>query len=289
MDNLYFAPRVQIYPPEYSMSWDDEDFEVPSAAKEKPVLDSWDDEFAEQDNDEPVLESWDDDETEKKPKPAAAKPKPAAPSKKKTDPSKKVLLEIDTLDEKTRKELLKKAEVESDLNNAADLFGGLGVAEEHPRARAERERQQLEALSKPAALTKDTPIESHPLFQNLETKKDYQNLRKALATAITSTSSNSLLNYSGGLAIDLIRDISKPMAIENIRQTVATLNVLIKEKEREERQARLARVKGGTATGGAGKKKAKAARANLGGAFKKDNDIDMGNSNFDDFGDDDFM
>lgn len=282
-------PRVQIYPPEYSMSWDDEDFEVPSAAKEKPVLDSWDDEFAEQDNDEPVLESWDDDETEKKPKPAAAKPKPAAPSKKKTDPSKKVLLEIDTLDEKTRKELLKKAEVESDLNNAADLFGGLGVAEEHPRARAERERQQLEALSKPAALTKDTPIESHPLFQNLETKKDYQNLRKALATAITSTSSNSLLNYSGGLAIDLIRDISKPMAIENIRQTVATLNVLIKEKEREERQARLARVKGGTATGGAGKKKAKAARANLGGAFKKDNDIDMGNSNFDDFGDDDFM
>ena len=271
------------------MSWDDEDFEVPSAAKEKPVLDSWDDEFAEQDHDEPVLESWDDDETEKKPKPAAAKPKPAAPSKKKTNPSKKVLLEIDTLDEKTRKELLKKAEVESDLNNAADLFGGLGVAEEHPRARAERERQQLEALSKPAALTKDTPIESHPLFQNLETKKDYQNLRKALATAITSTSSNSLLNYSGGLAIDLIRDISKPMAIENIRQTVATLNVLIKEKEREERQARLARVKGGTATGGAGKKKAKAARANLGGAFKKDNDIDMGNSNFDDFGDDDFM
>lgn len=289
MDNLYFAPRVQIYPPEYSMSWDDEDFEVPSAAKEKPVLDSWDDEFAEQDNDEPVLESWDDDESEKKPKPAAAKPKPAAPSKKKIDPSKKVLLEIDTLDEKTRKELLKQAEVESDLNNAADLFGGLGVAEEHPRARAERERQQLEALSKPAALTKDTPIESHPLFQNLETKKDYQNLRKALATAITSTSSNSLLNYSGGLAIDLIRDISKPMAIENIRQTVATLNVLIKEKEREERQARLARVKGGTATGGAGKKKAKAARANLGGAFKKDNDIDMGNSNFDDFGDDDFM
>ncbi|KAL2708955.1 Eukaryotic translation initiation factor 3 subunit J [Kluyveromyces marxianus] len=271
------------------MSWDDEDFEVPSAAKEKPVLDSWDDEFAEQDNDEPVLESWDDDESEKKPKSAAAKPKPAAPSKKKIDPSKKVLLEIDTLDEKTRKELLKQAEVESDLNNAADLFGGLGVAEEHPRARAERERQQLEALSRPAALTKDTPIESHPLFQNLETKKDYQNLRKALATAITSTSSNSLLNYSGGLAIDLIRDISKPMAIENIRQTVATLNALIKEKEREERQARLARVKGGTATGGAGKKKAKAARANLGGAFKKDNDIDMGNSNFDDFGDDDFM
>ncbi|CDO94988.1 unnamed protein product [Kluyveromyces dobzhanskii CBS 2104] len=280
------------------MSWDDEDFEVPSGSKEKPVLDSWDDEFAEKDN-EPVLESWDDDE-----KPAAkpaAKPASKAAGKaadkgkkgtaaKAAVPAKQALLDIDTLDEKTRKELLRQAEVESDLNNAADLFGGLGVAEEHPRARALREQEQLAALAPAATLTKDTPIESHPLFSNLETKKDYQELRKALSTAITSTSSASLLNYSGGLAIDLIRDISKPMAVENIRQTIATLNLLMKEKEREERQARLARVKGGTATGGAGKKKAKATRGNLGGAFKKDNDFDLGgNDNFDDFGEDDFM
>ncbi len=49
------------------MSWDDEDFAVPSGSKEKPGLNSWDDEFAEND-DEPVLESWEDEET--------AKPKP---------------------------------------------------------------------------------------------------------------------------------------------------------------------------------------------------------------------
>ena len=64
--------------------------------------------------------------------------------------------------------------------------------------------------------------------------------------------------------------------------------MLIKDKEREERQARLARVKGGTSTGGAGKKKAKA-KTNLGGAFKKDNDFDMDDMNYDNFGDDDFM
>ncbi|QEU61383.1 Hcr1 [Kluyveromyces lactis] len=278
------------------MSWDDEDFAVPSGSKEKPVLNSWDDEFAEND-DEPVLESWEDEETAKpKPKAAAAATTAKAPKKASQSPAatpaatKNTMLDIDTLDDKTRKELLRKAELESDLNNAADLFGGLGVAEEHPRARAEREREQLAAVAQPAALTKDTPIQSHPLFSDLETKKDYQELRKALATAITSTSNKSLLNYSGGLAIDLIRDISKPMTVENIRQTIATLNVLMKDKEREERQARLAKVKGGTATGGAGKKKAKATRANLGGAFKKDNDFDLGgNDNFDDFGEDDFM
>lgn len=79
------------------------------------------------------------------------------------------------------------------------------------------------------------------------------------------------------------------MSTESIRQTIATLNVLMKDKERQERLARLAKVKGGTATGGAGKKKAKATRANLGGAFKKDQEFDLETPAFDDFGEDDFM
>lgn len=271
------------------MSWDDEDFEVPTSAKDQPAVASWDDEFAAADNDddEALLESWD---AEPQQKPAASK-KPAAakkPAAKKDDKKKPVLLEIDTLDEATRKELLRKAEVESDLNNAADLFGGLGVAEEHPRARAARKQKELEALQQPAALTIDTPLDSHPLF-NVESKKQYQDLRKALTSAITPLNEKSPLNYSSGLAIDLIRDVASPMSVESIRQTIATLNVLMKDKERQERQARLARVKGGTATGGAGKKKAKAAKANLGGAFKKDQEFDLDNSNFDDFAEDDFM
>ncbi|SCU96286.1 LANO_0E13102g1_1 [Lachancea nothofagi CBS 11611] len=275
------------------MSWDDEDFEVPTSAKNQPVPASWDDEFAAVDNDdEAVLESWD---AEPSVKPAASK-KPSSKgtaSGKKDDKKKsgndKVLLEIDTLDEKTRKELLKQAEVDADLNNAAQLFEGLGVAEEHPRARALRKQNEQESLLRPASFTKDTPIESHPLFTAAETKMDFQELRKALATAVTSMNEKSQLNYASGLAIDLIRDVASPMSIESIRQTIATLNVLMKDKERQERQARLAKVRGGTATGGAGKKKAKAAQANLGGAFKKDQEFDLENADFDNFAEDDFM
>ena len=143
---------------------------------------------------------------------------------------------------------------------------------------------------KKASFTKDTPIETHPLFTQCETKKDWENLRKALSQAVTSMSEVSALNYSSLLAIDLIRDVAKPLPIEQIRQTIATLTVFMKEKERKERQARLARVKGGTASGGAGKKKAKGGNANM-GAMKKSSEFDMSSidDTFEDFGDDDFM
>ncbi|SSD61627.1 related to Eukaryotic translation initiation factor 3 subunit J [Saccharomycodes ludwigii] len=276
------------------MSWDNDDFEVPVIKdNDKPILESWDDEFttAGNDDDAEILESWD---AEEKPKTKPAAKQTQTNNKKKNTTKSgndKVLLEIDTLDEKTRKELLKKAEIESDLNNAADLFGGLGITDEHPKARAARlKAEQDSLLLKPAGFTKDTPIESHPLFAQAETKQDFDNLRKSLSKAITSMNQKSPLYYSSHLTVDLIRDISKPMSIENIRQAVATLNVVIKEKERQERQARLAKVKGGTATGGAGKKKAKAGNANLGGAFKKENDIVVDQfDDYGDFGDDDFM
>lgn len=270
------------------MSWDDDVIGGSAANGDDAVLlESWEDELG----DEPVLESWDAEESESASKP---KPKTKEPKKTKTKNDKNVskeqkLLAIDLLDEKTRQELIKKAEEDSDLNNAADLFAGLGVAEEHPRAAAlRREQEELAARAVPS-LTRETPIENHPLFQTAESKKDYQDLRKSLATAIVSMHEKSSLNYSSSLAIDLIRDIAKPMSIESIRQTLATLNIMMKDKERLERQARLARVKGGTATGGAGKKKAKGANANLGGAFKKDQQFDMGADEFDDFGDEDFM
>lgn len=256
---------------------------MPTTSSNTKIAESWDDEFAEDDDN--VMESWDAEEEEKpKPKPKA---KPAASSKKSAAASKSKNPEInlDLLDEATRKALLKKAEEESDLNNAADLFGGLGVAE-HPRERQARAAAAL-AASAPAAaqLTKDSPIGNHPLFQP-ETKQDFEKLRKALAPEIVKLAEKSQLNYSSGLVIDLIRDISMPLTSENIRKTISTLQVLLKDKERVERQQRLAKA-GGTATGGAGKKKAKSARPNLGGAFKKDNDLVA--DNFDDFGDDDFM
>jgi translation initiation factor 3 subunit J len=250
---------------------DDDDFEMPISSNTK-VANSWDDDFA--DEDEPVLESWDAEEEEKpkaKPKPTVKKGKAAA----KVNP-------LDVVDEKTRKELQKKAELEADLNNAADLFGGLGL-NEHPRERAARAAAESKASE--AKLTSDTPLTAHPLFAP-ETKQEYEKLRKALSGIMSNLAEQSALNYASSLAVDLTRDMCKPMSTENIRKVISTLNVVLKDKERQERQARLAKA-GGTATGGAGKKKAKAAKPNLGGAFKKDQDIVV--DNYDDFGDDDFM
>lgn len=268
------------------MSWDDDVIGGSAATGDDNVLlASWDDELG----DEPVMESWDAPEeaqAEAKPK---SKPAAGKKAKGKGAESEQKLMAIDVLDEKTRQELVKKAELDSDLTNAADLFAGLGVAEEHPRAAALRREQEALKAAAAMALTRDTPLEDHPLFKTAETKKDYQDLRKAVSTAVVSMHEKSSLNYASLLAIDLIRDVAKPMSIESIRQTIATLNILMKDKEREERQARLARVKGGTAQGGAGKKKAKGAKANLGGAFKKDQQFDMGEVEFDNFDDDDFM
>lgn len=265
------------------MSWDDEDFEV-NVNTAEPILESWDDDFA---DDVDILAKKADTPEPKKAAPASDKAKAAKKKGGKKD--EEVLLEIDTLDPKTRADMMKKAELAADLNNAADLFEGLGVSHDHPKAKF-TEKDFESSLMKKATFTKDTPIETHPLFTQCETKKDWENLRKALSQAVTSMSEVSALNYSSLLAIDLIRDVAKPLPIEQIRQTIATLTVFMKEKERKERQARLARVKGGTASGGAGKKKAKGGNANM-GAMKKSSEFDMSamDDTFDDFGEDDFM
>ncbi|XBW37699.1 hypothetical protein QEN19_003283 [Hanseniaspora menglaensis] len=268
------------------MSWDDEDFEV-SVATDEPILESWDDDFAE---DTDILAAK-KPEAKTTPAVAAGKGGKKGASKKKGEKAEEVLLEIDTLDPKTRAELMKKAEMAADLDHASDLFEGLGVSHEHPMAKVTDAELMGDALMKRATFTKETPIESHPLFTQCDSKKDWENLRKAVSQAVLSMNDVSALNYSSLLAIDLIRDVAKPLSVEQIRQTIATLTVFMKDKERKERQARLAKVKGGTASGGAGKKKAKGGNTNLGGAMKKNQDFDMStmDDSFNEFGDDDFM
>lgn len=270
------------------MSWDDEDFDIPTNPKVAAAAASWEDEL----NDEPLLESWDAEE-EEKPKKATPAPKKKAAASSKSNVAKKQL-DLDNVDEKTRKELLRKAELDSDLNNAADLFGGLGVAGDkapvesfdvnaHPRERA-AQASASKIPSKPV-LTKDTPIDEHPLFQPTN-KQEFEKLRKAVAPALTGLAKDSQLMYASNLAIDLIRDLTQPLNVEQTRKAISTLNIVLKEKEKAERQARLAK-SGGTATGGAGKKKAKpAAKTNVNDSFKKDPFDDM---DYNDFDDDDFM
>ncbi|EAZ62947.1 Translation initiation factor eIF3, p35 subunit [Scheffersomyces stipitis CBS 6054] len=263
------------------MSWDDEDFDIPSKAPANVASASWEDE----EDDDPILESWDIDEEE-----AELKKKQEEAKLKKLNAKKGIrgVLDVDELDDDVRKELMKEEALRADLNNTADLFGGLGVsaddALEHPKERLNR--AILAAQSKKPVLTKDTPLEEHPLFQPTN-KQEYENLRKGVGSALTKLADDSIMNYSSSLAIDLIRDLSVPLSVENLRKVISTLNVAIKDKEKAERLARLKK-SGGTATGGAGKKKAKpAARPNVGGGFMKDGLDEM--DNYDDFGDDDFM
>lgn len=270
------------------MSWGDRDFCV---NKTDNVNVSWEDEA----EDDPVVESWDVDEEEEVRKKKEADNQKKAELKKKQDEVKarklaakggeQALLDIDLVDEETRKEMLRKAELVADLNNAADLFGGLGVANDkledaliaHPRESRGSAPQKL-------AFSKDIPLDKQPLFQPVN-KAEYEKLRKTLGPVLTGLAEDSLMNYSSSLAVDLIRDLVQPLSVETLRKVISTLNVVQKDKERQERQARLLK-SGGTATGGAGKKKAKpAVKANFDNdGFKKD-DLD----DYDDFGDDDFM
>lgn len=269
------------------MSWDDEDFDT---VKTTHAGASWEEEA----EDDPVVDSWDVDEEEEARKKKEADDKKKAELKKKQDELKakklaakgpQALLDIDLVDEETRKEMLRKAELVADLNNAADLFGGLGVANDKLEDALIAHPKDLRGgASKKPAFNKDTPLEEHPLFQPVN-KAEFEKLRKTLAPILTGLAEDSLMNYSSSLAVDLVRDLVQPLSVETVRKVISTLNVIQKDKERQERQARLLKA-GGTATGGAGKKKAKPAiKANFNNdGFKKDVMDD-----YDDFGDDDFM
>ncbi|TID29899.1 hypothetical protein CANINC_001538 [Pichia inconspicua] len=272
------------------MSWDDEDFDIPTTSATTAV--DWEEGAG--DDDEPVLESWDidsDEEREKakkakqelKAKQEAQKAKLAA---KKSGGKSKTLLEIDLVDEKTRREMLREVEITADLNNAADLFDGLGVSD-HPRARATAAANAAAASQKALQLSVDTPLTVHPLF-NPTTKAEFEKLRKTLATTMHQLADKSALFYANGLAIDLARDICDPLSVEQIRKVISTLNVLVTKKVKDERLNRLKKTNG-TSLGGAGKKKVKSGQVNTGPAsFRKDNLDDF----LDDDGgisDDDFM
>lgn len=271
------------------MSWDDEDFDIPAASTAAAV--DWEEGAA--DDDEPVLESWDvdsDEEREKankakqelKAKQEAQKAKLAA---KKAGGKSKTLMEIDLVDEKTRREMLKEVEITADLNNAADLFDGLGVSE-HPRARATAAANAAAASQRALQLSVDTPLTVHPLF-NPTSKADFEKLRKTLSTTMHELAEKSSLFYANGLAIDLARDLCEPLSVEQVRKVISTLNVLVTKKVKDERLNRLKKTNG-TSLGGAGKKKVKTAQVNTGPAsFKKDNiDEFLGD---DGLSDDDFM
>lgn len=268
------------------MFLDDEDFDIPSTSASAAAVTSWEDGI---EDDEPVLDSWDVDSDEEREKEKAKKAEleakkaeqRAKQAAKKNGTKEKTLMEIDLVDEKTRRDMLKQAELNADLNHAADLFDGLGV-NDHPRSRATNNTDNVLKLSA------ETPLTAHPLFTPT-TKPEFEKLRKALGSTLQGIAEKSSLFYANALAIDLARDISEPLTVEQLRKLIATLNTMVTKKVKDERLNRLKKT-GGTSLGGAGKKKVKTAQVNTGPAsFRKDNLDDFIGGDDDGLSDDDFM
>ncbi|KAF5096779.1 hypothetical protein D0Z03_001551 [Geotrichum reessii] len=250
-------------------NWDDEDYDPEVATSALKA--SWDDE-----EDEAVLDDWeaalDDDEDKPAVKPVAKAPKKVSIAQKIKEREQKDREERESAavknlaeeDSKAKKERLRKAELDADLNNAADLIGDINI---HPRA-AKLEKEKAEAAAKAAA--GPAKLSDFQIFHPVN-KTEFENLRKTLTPILTDLNQVSAMHYSN-FATDLSRDVCKPLSVDQIRKVVATLNALVSEKLRQERANR--------------GKKAKPQVKGI--SMKVDDAKDM--TNYDDFDDDlDFM
>lgn len=246
---------------------DDEDYDPEAATSALKA--SWDDE-----EDDDVLDSWEaalDDDTPKAPAaPKAPKRASLAQKIKEREDKERAALEAAAVsnraeeDSLAKKERLKKAEQDADLDNVADLIGDLNV---HPAA-AKLAKEKAAAAERAAAAP--AKLSDFAVFKP-KNKNEFETLRKTLVPILTDLNGVSNMHYSN-FTTDVCRDISKPLSTDQIRKVVSTLNALISDKVRQERQNR-------------GKK----AKPQVKGASAKIDDT-RDTTNYDDFDDDlDFM
>lgn len=220
-----------------------------------------------------VLDSWEAGDSDEE-KPAA----PKAPAKKKMSIQQKIaerekkereererhaVANKAAEDSDAKKQREQKAQVDSDLNNAAALFGEVNL---HPKARAGA------AVSAPegSAAAGPTKLSDLAIFKPTN-KQEFDNLRKTLAPLLNELSEKSNLQY-GNFVVELTRDLAKSLTRDQIAKVNSTLNAVASEKQREERANR-------------GKKKKPVAKA---ASLKVDENKDT--TNYDDFDEDvDFM
>ncbi|KAK9472568.1 eukaryotic translation initiation factor 3 subunit J [Dipodascopsis tothii] len=253
-------------------NWDDEEEEfvsstsaVVSAPKSK-----WDDE---EDSDAPILDSWDADSEDEAKKSADV---PAPQPRKKVSIQQRVaereekarlererklaeLAEEENETEAERRARLQRMQLESDLNNAADLFGGVDLDDDTKQV---------------AAATAEVDLASLPLFQP-KTKAEFEELSKQLADVLTGLAKAP--NYMIFLP-QFMKALAAPLSSDNTRKCTSVLTAYGNEKLKDEKAAEKNK----------GKKKS-AAKPNLSNASAKiDDSRDTTNfSKFDDF--DDFM
>ncbi|KAK9240403.1 eukaryotic translation initiation factor 3 subunit J [Lipomyces kononenkoae] len=222
-------------------NWDDEEDESPTATPAKLVPKSkWDDE---EDSDEPVLDSWDASESDDE-KPA--KPAPAIPAKKtlkqkiaerEADAKKKVeekLKELEAEKNETpaeRRARLQAIELQSDLDNAANLFGDVLELEDKQVPQA----PQVPAANVSAeggAQIKEPDLEDLAIMKP-NTKEQFDELNTRLSVLLTSLSRNPA--YATTFLPSFMKTLVQPLNSEQVRKCASTLTAVSNEKIKEER------------------------------------------------------
>lgn len=194
-----------------------------------------------------VLESWDaaeDSEVEReKAKKAAevkAKADAEAAANKKSKKQRieelraeraKMLAEGDESDDETeaeRRERLKRTELESDLNHAADLFGGIGI---NPNRKAVSAGAAIPI--DPKDPSKTVNLGTLPLM-NPQTKLQFENMRNVLVPIIGGNSKKA--HYTLFLQ-EFSKQLAKDLPSDQIKKIASTLTALSNEKMKEEKAA----------------------------------------------------
>ncbi|KAI0193150.1 putative eukaryotic translation initiation factor 3 subunit EifCj [Astrocystis sublimbata] len=275
--------------------WDDEESDSSSEASSSPGLapvPARRNKFADEEDDSDVLESWDaaedsEVEREKAKKAAEAKAKAdaeAAANKKsraqriaeRQAENARRLAEGDSSEddddetEAERLQRLRRAEKDSDLKHAEDLFGGAGLSLRNGRKAPTAAGTTIQIDSDP---NKTVDLATLPLF-NPNTKGQFETLRSALIPILSNNSKKA--HYTLFLQ-ELTKQLAKDLPSDQIKKIGSTLTALSNEKMKEEKAAD----KGG--------KKTKAQKTKTQLVASRPNTTDTAAYDDEGFGDDDFM
>lgn len=204
-------------------SWEDEDFDVPTAAASNLNFDE---------EDEGLLGDWEtgldsDDEGKKaapKPKVSSAQRIAERKRKEQDDRERKAL---EKTQESSKLEQRQK-EIDSDLNNASDLLSSVDV---HPRSKANKPAE----TPTPAGPTKLSDL---AIFKP-KNARDYSDLRKTLSGVVNDLAEKNSMVQHTNFIIELCRDLCAPLKSDQVARVDSTLAALSNDKYREERAKRL--------------------------------------------------
>ena len=132
-------------------------------------------------------------------------------------------------DEMERRQHMRRMEKEADLQNAEDLFGGIGINDNAKAKGADRKKTTIQVDPKNPASTVD--LATLKLFQPA-TRDQFVELRETVAPLIAGN--NKKAQY-GTFMIEFAKMITRDMTSEQIKKVASTLSTLSNEKLKEEK------------------------------------------------------